>query len=125
MIQNIFNAMDININRSIDEAHLLNISFEEIVKEALNIQKKIKMNPILSNSKVMIRGIPAHFWFSKVIFNDPKTIVIWYDGSKTIVTCGENDTYDREKGLALCFMKRACGDKSGMFNKVLQGLLDG
>lgn len=43
-----------------------------------------------------------------VWFNEKKgtTVVQWYDGSKTKVVCGERDTFDKEKGIALCFMKK-------------------
>jgi len=51
----------------------------------------------------------------KVIFNDPATIVLWNDGTKTVVKCQEGDTYDKEKGLALCIAKKALGNK-GNFN---------
>ena len=47
----------------------------------------------------------------KVIFNDPATIVFWKDGTKTVVKCGKNDTYDKEKGLALCIAKKVYGNK--------------
>lgn len=52
----------------------------------------------------------------KVIFNKPATIVIWADGSKTVVKCqkdknGRYEKYDKEKGLALCYMKKALGNK--------------
>lgn len=46
----------------------------------------------------------------KVIFNPPATIVMWGDGSKTVVKCGENDIFDPEKGLAMAISKRAFGD---------------
>lgn len=46
----------------------------------------------------------------KVIFNPPATIVIWKDGSKTVVKCGENDIFDPEKGLAMAISKRAFGN---------------
>lgn len=46
----------------------------------------------------------------RVIFNPPATIVIWRDGSKTVVKCGENDIFDPEKGLAMAISKRAFGD---------------
>lgn len=52
---------------------------------------------------------------SKVYFNDPVTVVIWADGTKTIVRCQEGDTYSKETGLALCFAKKALGNK-GNFN---------
>lgn len=46
----------------------------------------------------------------KVVFNDPATIVYWEDGTKTVVKCSENDTYDPEKGLAMCIAKKAMGN---------------
>ena len=52
----------------------------------------------------------------KVIFNKPATIVIWKDGTKTVVKCQGDDKFDPEKGLALCFMKKACGNKSNFNN---------
>lgn len=55
----------------------------------------------------------------KVIFNDPATIVIWSDNSKTVVKCQEGDTYDAEKGLALCIAKKYLGNK-GNFNEVFK-----
>lgn len=56
----------------------------------------------------------------EVIFNEPATIVYWEDGTKTVVKCQDGDTYDKEKGLALCYMKKITGNKSGNFNKVLK-----
>lgn len=55
----------------------------------------------------------------RVIFNDPATIVIWSDKTKTIVKCQPGDTYDKEKGLALCICKRFCGNK-GNFNEIFK-----
>lgn len=46
----------------------------------------------------------------QVIFNPPATIVIWRDGSKTVVKCREHDIFDPEKGLAMAISKRAFGD---------------
>lgn len=66
------------------------------------------------------------FSYEKVIFNPPATIVIWNDGSKTVVKCGPNDYYDPEKGLALCFMKRAFSNDNNKFHKVFnKALKDG
>ena len=46
----------------------------------------------------------------KVIFNAPATIVLWNDGTKTVVKCSENDIFDPEKGLAFCFLKKLLGN---------------
>lgn len=53
-----------------------------------------------------------YFEIEKVIFNDPATIVIWADGSKTVVKCQDGDTFSKETGLAMAISKRALGDKS-------------
>ena len=52
----------------------------------------------------------------KVIFNDQATIVLWSDGTKTVVKCGENDFYDPEKGLALAISKKYLGNKGNYYN---------
>ena len=53
----------------------------------------------------------------KVIFNPPATIVFWNDKSKTVVTCGKDDVYDPEKGLAMAISKRAFGNYGSYFNE--------
>lgn len=52
-----------------------------------------------------------------VIFNDPATIVFWSDGSKTVVKCGERDTFDPEKGLAMAISKKFLGNKGNYNNE--------
>ena len=49
----------------------------------------------------------------KVHYKEKMTIVIWTDGSKTIVKCNEQDTYDPEKGLAMAILKRISGNTNG------------
>ena len=50
-----------------------------------------------------------------VIFNDPATIVLWGDGTKTIVKSSENDIYDPEKGLAMAIAKKCLGNKGNYY----------
>lgn len=54
-----------------------------------------------------------------VIFNPPATIVNWADGTKTVVKCQNNETFDPEKGLALCYMKKINGNQSN-FNNIFK-----
>ena len=57
-----------------------------------------------------------------VIFNDPATIVLWKDGTKTVVKCQDGDVYNPETGLAMCIIKKMCGNKGNyndIFNKWL------
>ena len=50
----------------------------------------------------------------KVIFNDPATIVIWEDGSKTVVKC-DCESFDPEKGLAMAIAKKALGNRGNYY----------
>lgn len=51
----------------------------------------------------------------KVIFSDPCTIVIWADGTKTIVRCTD-EKFDKEKGLAMCIAKKSLGNKGKYYD---------
>lgn len=47
----------------------------------------------------------------KVISNKPYSIVLWEDGTKTIVKQQPGETkYDPEKGLAMCIVKKMYGN---------------
>lgn len=45
---------------------------------------------------------------AKIVINKEKgtTVALWRDGTKTIVKCQHGDSFDAEKGVAMCFMKR-------------------
>lgn len=59
---------------------------------------------------------------SRVIFNDPATIVFWKDGSKTVVKCGSGEQFDLEKGLAMAIVKKYFGNK-GNYNNIFKKYL--
>ena len=54
-----------------------------------------------------------------VIHHDPATIVKWKDGTKTVVKVQKGDTYNKEFGLAMCIIKKMCGNK-GNYNEVFK-----
>ena len=59
----------------------------------------------------------------KVIFNKPATIVFWSDNTKTVVVCGKDDTYDKEKGFYIACAKKLFGNDYkavGRMNKALE-----
>lgn len=51
----------------------------------------------------------------KVVFNEPATIVLWKDGTKTVVKCGKGDIFDPEKGLAMAIAKKVLGNKGNYY----------
>lgn len=56
-----------------------------------------------------------YFEIERVIFNPPATIVIWKDGTKTVVKA-YGDEFDKEKGLAMAIAKRALGNTGRYYN---------
>lgn len=68
-------------------------------------------------------GYYYRFQPKKIIFNGPATIVLWDDGTKTVVKCQDGDTFDKENGIALCFMKKSLGNKSN-FNNIFKKYLE-
>lgn len=53
----------------------------------------------------------------KVIYKNPATIVYWNSGEKTVVKCGENETFDPEKGLAMAIIKHLLGNEGNYYNE--------
>ena len=48
----------------------------------------------------------------RVIFNDPATIILWNDGSKTVVKRSDDDIWDSEKGFCMAIIKKLYGNTS-------------
>lgn len=57
------------------------------------------------------------FDIERVIFNEPATIVLWKDGTKTVVKA-DGDDFDPEKGLAMAIAKKALGNQGNYFNTI-------
>ena len=58
---------------------------------------------------------PKPLAIEKVIFNDPVTVILWNDKTKTVVRCGEYETYDPEKGMAMAISKKFLGNKGNYY----------
>lgn len=83
-------------------------------------------------SMVMRHPIPG---IKDVIFNPPATIVLWKDGTKTVVKDQDTDRggfrdskhFDKEKGLAMAICKKVLGtnkSKSNYYNEFKKWLED-
>lgn len=84
------------------EKNLEELAEKKITEMCERFGIDIKEEQTMSNT-----ATPA---ISNVIFNDPATIVIWGDGSKTVVKCQGKDKFDPEKGLAMAIAKKTLGD---------------
>ena len=61
------------------------------------------------NLPVSVMPIPM---ISKIVFNNPATIVFWADGKKTVVKCMEGQEFNEYYGVACAIMKRFFGNNS-------------
>lgn len=59
------------------------------------------------------------YTIKKVIYNNPATIILWEDGTKTVVKVQNGDTYSKELGFAMCVSKKYFGNQSN-FNNVFK-----
>lgn len=91
--------------------------FERIAASPIRfeIDDMIKANYSKEEIKKMINNTfgVSKFEYKKIIFSGPCTIILWKDGTKTMARTNEEETFDPEKGVAVCFMKRALGEIEG------------
>ena len=106
---------------------ILEIGDERLAIKPLTLHKNYDEDPVLTAYVVndvfsvsnAIAARRRNLKIEKVIFNNPATIVVWSDGTKTVVKCQPGDTYSKETGLALCIAKKFLGNK-GNFNEVFK-----
>lgn len=76
---------------------------------------EFKLEDVANKLSSMLDG-RRHPEIKKVIFNDPATIILWKDDTKTVVQCQEGDVYSAETGFALAYLKKLLGNDN-TFNK--------
>lgn len=96
-----------------------NEPIERKEENTIYVTKPFYLEVTPANIKIHDKQLVPSFEIEKVIFNGPATIVKWKDGTKTVIKCQSGDIFDYEKGLAMCFTKKALGNK-GDFNNVLR-----
>lgn len=117
-----------NISRDVHSIELKRTLFEKRDEEEENRMIRDYLENDILATRDLVRAMSFTFDQPifitvkpvKVIFNNPATIVIWDDGTKTIVKKQKGDRYDKEKGLALCYMKKALGNSSRQLNDALR-----
>ena len=123
MFDNVFNAVPDGVKVTFTNADALSyipytttsslyISDDYIKRDLKKLMNFITPMPNISADRLSSK-------IERVIFNDPATIVIWDDGSKTVVKCNDGDTYNKEVGLTACIVKKICGN-TGRWNEILK-----
>lgn len=104
----------------------------EVEMDCVHFQRRMSVSPFGKVEEVIdlsgMRSRNSENWgmvvkslkAKRVIYNYPATIVLWEDGTKTVVKCQDGETYQKETGLALCYMKKALGNISRNLNDALK-----
>lgn len=58
-----------------------------------------------------------------IIINDPATIILWKDGTKTLVKCQPDDTFDPGTGIAMAMLKKLYGN-SGFYKDIFEPAIE-
>lgn len=107
-VQHFYESQIIGLYRNYVDDRLISCINPKACGIAINYDNDPFSTPLLPNIK-------------KVIFNKPATIVLWEDGTKTVVKLTYNiDVYDRfdpEKGLAMAIAKKVLGNKGNYYNE--------
>lgn len=75
----------------------------------------------LSIAPVVTPCVRSTAQIRKVIYNDPATIVLWDDGTKTVVKCHDGDTYSKQVGLLMCIAKKLYGNRGRWYDVLREG----
>ena len=55
-----------------------------------------------------------------ILIKKKKTVtILWVDNTNTTVTCQNGDTFDEEKGILACYMKRFFENR-GYYNEIIK-----
>ena len=95
---------------------------EEFMNEILHSHD---ISPDTDKQAVRAKPTPGPFDIQSILSNRKKNAftVVWADGTTTVVHCQPGDDWDDEKALAMCFTKKALGNK-GNFNDIFNDALD-
>jgi hypothetical protein len=71
---------------------------------------KIFLNQMYGKARMDDAPMNVSTNIDKVIFDDPATVILWKDGTKTVVHAQDGEPYDKEKGFAMAVCKKIFGN---------------
>lgn len=110
-----YKIFDIEVTISTKELNTITLRKKDKRRNEMPVERKSTSSCVYYASTTA-KSVSAPS-IKKVIFNYPATIVLWSDGSKTVVKCQDGDIYDPEKGLAMAISKKALGNKGNYCNE--------
>ena len=110
-----YKIFDIEVTISTKELNTITLRKKDKRRNEMPVERKSTSSCVYYASTTA-KSVSAPS-IKKVIFNYPATIVLWSDGTKTVVKCQDGDIYDPEKGLAMAISKKALGNKGNYCNE--------
>lgn len=90
--------------------------YYRVASSALEETKTKEFDKAMKQLNDLVRGNPFSIPSSRkipvvnrIIYSGDKTIVLWNDGTKTIVGCSEGETYDEFDGFTAALAKKIYG----------------
>lgn len=105
----VIRKMEERLTKRVREIIIPDVNKEEKEMNYNNIPARATDNHMKIHAPIPIIKIPE---ISKVVFNNPATIVFWGDGTKTVVKCMEGQEFNEYYGVACAIMKRFFGSNS-------------
>ena len=118
--------LDMEIRINYNEPYLLSIEKKPRPQYVVNLNTcypSIDVSGLIKAANTIKKGFENMFntlrniEIVKVIFNEPATIIIWDDGTKTVVKAQNGEVFDKEKGLAMAVVKKAFGNNGNYYNE--------
>ena len=107
-MQTVYKELEQEINNSFLENELA----EDEVDNDLNLIRMIE--------ELEAEEQYEYLAYERIIFNDPATIVIWADGTRTVVKACKEDKFDKGVGLKTALLQRVFGkDIDKEINKIV------
>ena len=121
VIDNVYKMACNSLFGSIDSGYVYNpeSSFSKVMAEEIHVDYskffERKTNDMARTPK-SFNIMNIHPVIKDVIFNEPATIVLWDDGTKTVVKTQNGEVYDPEKGIAMAVSKKIFGNCGNYYN---------
>lgn len=100
---------------------MFNTPLSNSIQKEVELMNNYMVNDAIKTAKayaelddLMVRRCAPQI--KKVHFNNPATVILWTDGTKTIVRAQDGEAYDPEKGMALAIAKKFLGNKGNYYN---------
>lgn len=102
--------------RRVVKYHYIDDEREDLEREKNRM--KTFLNCVYGYGTAMLNNAPMTVSsnIDKVIFDDPATVILWRDGTKTVVHAQNGERYDKEKGFAMAVCKKVFGNERDYYH---------